>query len=255
MSTDWQSYLDRYHESNAGITEDLLDHSTHPDGIGPYDFLAAQIPAGTERIIDIACGSAPTAARVPAGTEYTGIDRSRGELSIAAANYPNRLFAQADATAIPSADNSADVVVCSMALMLLDPLPTALAEIARVLQAGGKFVAMYPSAGLPRLREIPTILAMCAALRSAPEFPSHLRKGGIESSFAQGGLRLERYVTRRYTIPIESAHDADRLVTGLYLPSVRPERIERARSALAKRARPGRTLPMHITHVTASAAS
>jgi len=255
MGTDWASYLEDYHERNAGITEALLDHSTHPDGRGPYDYLAAQIPVATTSILDVASGSAPTAARIPQTVAYHGFDRSRGELAVAAKNYPGRLFVQADAKAVPFATASADTVICSMALMLLDPLVEAICEITRVLRPGGTFVAMYPSIGLPKLREVPTIIALCAALRSAPEFPSHLRKSGITKTFAEAGLQLDSYVSRRYTIPIESDADAARLVTGLYLPSVPPERIASAQAALAKRAGPATSLPMYITHVSARAES
>lgn len=253
MGTDWKHYLDRYHERNAGITEDLLDHSTHSDGIGPYDFLARQIPASSATILDVACGSAPTARRVGHDVEYIGSDRSRGELSVAATRYPDRLFVQADATAIPVTNSRVDTVVCSMALMLLDPLDVALRQIAGALRPGGSLVAMYPAFGLPRLREIPAVLAMLTALRSAPEFPRHLSKSRVTSAFDRVGLHLDSYATRRYAIPIKAAADADRLVSGLYLPHVPPERIEAARSALARLARRGTSLPMHITHIAATA--
>ncbi|NQU38000.1 MAG: class I SAM-dependent methyltransferase, partial [Actinobacteria bacterium] len=204
-------------------------------------------------VVDVASGSAPTAERLRERVAYCGFDRSLGELAVASRHYPDRLFVQADATAIPFATARADAVICSMALMLLDPLIDAIREIARVLRPGGRFVAMYPSLGLPTLREVPTIIALCAALRSAPEFPSFLRKSGVAKTFADGGLTLTSYVTRRYTVPIETSVDAERLVTGLYLPSVPAGRIASAQSALAKRAGPTTSVPMHITHITATA--
>ena len=65
-------------------------------------------------------------------------------------------------------------------------------------------------------------------------------------------LQQERAEAKRIAT-IKAAADADRLVSGLYLPHVPPERIEAARSALARLARRGTSLPMHITHIAATA--
>jgi SAM-dependent methyltransferase len=61
-------------------------------------------------------------------------------LEVARAKVPRVDFSQADLRAVPLADASVDLVVCSLALTYLAELDSAFAEFARVLRPGGHAV-------------------------------------------------------------------------------------------------------------------
>ena len=54
-----------------------------------------------------------------------------------------------DATSLPLADNSYDVVLCQMGLMFMENQPGALAEMRRVVVPGGRVVVNTPGAIQP----------------------------------------------------------------------------------------------------------
>lgn len=74
--------------------------------------------------------------------QLTGIDLSESELRLAAARLPLAKLAVARAQTLPLANGSADLVVCHMALMLLDNPERMLAECHRALRVGGRFSAV-----------------------------------------------------------------------------------------------------------------
>lgn len=251
MATDWGQYLRSYHQQHAGITEGLLTRAADSRGSSPYDRLMSQLPARPMRILDLACGSGPLSALARPGSQYIGVDRSETELRTAQSRHPGLPLVLADALFLPLADESVDAVVCSMALMLLQPLPSAVAEIARILRPGGRLVAMYPSIGLPRARQLPTVLAILAALRTTPQFPQNLTRHALTRAMNASGMRLAKHLAARYEVPVETPAQADQVINGLYLPGIQLDRLRRARRALAERARPGSTLSLHIAHVVA----
>ena len=73
------------------------------------------------RVLDVACGNGnyyPLFAE-RYGMRYTGCDLSERMLEIASAAYPNATFMRGDATALPFADGSFDMVFCSDLLLHL----------------------------------------------------------------------------------------------------------------------------------------
>ncbi|MGH9268769.1 MAG: class I SAM-dependent methyltransferase [Acidimicrobiales bacterium] len=145
MSTTsaWRDYLESFHAERPGITEAVLSHSRDGDDT-PYEWLAAMLPPrGT--VVDVACGSAPTWT-AERGQCWIGIDVSRAGLTLARRRGATAV-ALADATAQPLPDRCAVVVVCSMALMVVEPLDAALQDIRRILAPGGVLVALLPAGG------------------------------------------------------------------------------------------------------------
>lgn len=61
----WTPYLEAFHTERAGITEEILARCHH-DGIDPYDGAAQPLAGGPGPVLDLACGSAPMADRLPA---------------------------------------------------------------------------------------------------------------------------------------------------------------------------------------------
>jgi ubiquinone/menaquinone biosynthesis C-methylase UbiE len=128
----WRAWHDTWSEATRLLTDRLL--------------AAAHLAPG-QHVLDIACGTgepALTIARVvgPTGS-VVACDPAVGLLATAAerateAGLTNVLIRQADAAALPYADESFDRVTCRLGLMyFLDPVQ-ALAEMRRVLAPDGR---------------------------------------------------------------------------------------------------------------------
>lgn len=102
-----------------------------------------------ERVLEVGCGTGmlwrQNAARIPAGAALTLTDSSRGMLGAArvalASLAPAPRFALADAQRLPFPDRSFDLVLANHMLYHVPDRHRALAELARVLAAGGRLVA------------------------------------------------------------------------------------------------------------------
>lgn len=221
---DWQAYLDDFHAARPGITEDLLALTRDASGAGPYAWLAGAVPVGA-RVLDLACGSAPTGPLAGARS-YLGLDLSLDELRRGAAR--GLRVARADATRLPVADAAVDVVVCSMALQLL-PMAPALAEVRRVLRPGGVFAATVPASRpmttLHALRWARVLLALHA---SGLRFPNDQALEAPGPLLAAHGLRLVSDESRAFELHVDSPDTAARLIDGLYLPGVPARRVAAA---------------------------
>jgi SAM-dependent methyltransferase len=88
------------------------------------------------RLIEIGCGSGyyseVFAHLLPRGIHYTGIDYSAAMVAKASEQYPAAQFAVADATALPYADRSFDIVFNGVSLMHIIDYEKAIREAARV---------------------------------------------------------------------------------------------------------------------------
>ncbi len=102
---------------------------------------AARVAVG-ERVLDVGCGTgvlARTAAdRVTEEGQVTGLDLNEGMLAVARCLRPQLEWLQGDATALPFADSSYDVVMSQFALMYFPERISALKEMLRVLRPGGR---------------------------------------------------------------------------------------------------------------------
>lgn len=95
---------------------------------------ACAIGPGT-RVLDVGCGSGEFLAElVAAGAHAIGVDSSSAMVALAARHGEAR---EADATALPFADDTFDVVTAVTVLHLADDLDAAVREGARVLRPGG----------------------------------------------------------------------------------------------------------------------
>lgn len=121
------------------IWADYLHQTT-----GVLAALAAIAPH--ERVLDLACGSglfaAHTLDRHPQQQLLLGVDLSPAMLALATERCPHAAFVAADATQIPCADASFDVVVCASALHYVDDATGLLRQARRVLRPGGRLVLL-----------------------------------------------------------------------------------------------------------------
>ena len=149
MITNWsglsqsEAYLHAWHSRHADASRVFIE-ARDPDGRSSYERLATLASPGTS-VLDVACGTGALLARVGAGalsTHLVGVDFCQSELRLAQVRLPGVALYAARAQALPLADASFDLVVCHMALMLMDNPERALAESWRVLRRGGTFSAI-----------------------------------------------------------------------------------------------------------------
>ena len=92
-----------------------------------------------DRVLDVACGTGIVARCAAArGADATGVDVNAQMLDVARAADPAVEWIEADATALPLADDAFDVVLCQQGLQFMPDPAAALAEMRRVLAPGGR---------------------------------------------------------------------------------------------------------------------
>jgi len=114
----------------------------------------AALPRRSGLLVDLGCGQGALLERIDG--ERLGIDRSGQDLRALGARSPEVRRVEADLNeALPLGDASADVCVMLDALPYLASPRGFLAEVRRVLRAGGYFVVSVPNA-----RQITRLLAL-----------------------------------------------------------------------------------------------
>lgn len=97
------------------------------------------LPAGDA--LDAACGTGRMAALLaPRGHRVVGVDSSPDMLARARARVPEGDFRPGTLQRLPVADDSVDLVVCSLALTHVRDLGPVMEQFARVLRPGGHLV-------------------------------------------------------------------------------------------------------------------
>lgn len=135
----------------AGSAAQVYERQLVPAIFGPWAprVLDLVAPAAGERVLDAACGTGVVARlaaeRVGSEGRVVGFDLNPGML-VVARSLPVRGapvgWVQATAGRLPFRDGSFEVVCCQLGLQFFPDREAALAEMARVLVAGGRLVAM-----------------------------------------------------------------------------------------------------------------
>jgi SAM-dependent methyltransferase len=143
-------FLRAFHASRPGITALSVDENRDPLGRTSYDLTAAAVPLTALSVLDLACGDGvlllAIARRLEARAELIGVDLSAVDVTLAKgrlADFRAKVLCES-VERLSLAGESIDVVVSHFALMLIRPLESVLAEVARVLRPGGLFVACVP---------------------------------------------------------------------------------------------------------------
>lgn len=101
-----------------------------------------------DRVLDLACGSGPNFERLapacPDGS-VIGLDHSPGMVRSARDRALEEGFAnvdvvRGDAAALPFPDDAFDAALCTLSLSAIPEHTSAIAEVGRVVQSGGRFV-------------------------------------------------------------------------------------------------------------------
>jgi SAM-dependent methyltransferase len=102
--------------------------------------LAAQELSGAQRVLDVGCGDGQVSRlAVKLGAERViGIDPTWNQVRVAA-ERGEALFARAGAGALPFPDGAFDAVVACLVFEHIRDVDDAIAEVARVLEPGGRF--------------------------------------------------------------------------------------------------------------------
>ena len=104
--------------------------------------LAAEHLAGAARVLDVGTGEgqvARLAARLGT-TLVAGVDPTWAQLVAARDRAGGPAYARAGAAALPFADEAFDAVVACLVFEHIETLDAAIAEVARVLRPGGRFL-------------------------------------------------------------------------------------------------------------------
>ena len=115
----------RYHLEELEIAR----NPAHPAHSNP------PIPAGA-RVLDVGCGAGQTLIAAAAGNPAVGVDVDLEALALGRTLTGDVGFARATGEALPFRAGRFDLVICRVALPFMH-VPTALAEMRRVLRPGG----------------------------------------------------------------------------------------------------------------------
>jgi SAM-dependent methyltransferase len=135
----------------AGSAAQVYERQLVPAIFGPWAprLVALAAPAAGERVLDAACGTGVVARlaaeRVGPGGRVVGLDLNPGMLVVASSVPVSGApmgWVQASAGRMPFPDRSSEVVCCQLGLQFFPDRSAALAEMARVLVAGGRLAAM-----------------------------------------------------------------------------------------------------------------
>lgn len=196
---------------------------THASGEDLERLLVVAAPRSDERALDLGCGVGHTLRRVaPLVSFAVGADATlemmqAGRASVVTA--ANAAFAQTDASALPFADATFDLVTCRLAAHHFHDAASAFREVARVLRPGGRFVLVDNYT--PDDPALDTFINELETLRDASHVRNHTVlgwrallegagfRGGSESDVMTTKITTEAWLERSQT-PTDRASEVRR---------------------------------------------
>jgi SAM-dependent methyltransferase len=127
-------------EAHAGWWQEGFTDGADPEYTEQILPMAAAALAGARRVLDVGCGEGQLARLAAArGATVAGVDPTWAQIAVAAERGGGPSYARAGAAALPFRDGAFDAVVACLVFEHIRDADEAIAEVARVLQAGGRF--------------------------------------------------------------------------------------------------------------------
>jgi SAM-dependent methyltransferase len=129
-------------ETHAGWWQDGFSEGADPEYEEQILPLAANLLQGAADVLDIGCGEgqvARLAARIGA-ERVVGIDPTWAQVAVATERGGGPTYARAGAAGLPFANASFDTAVACLVFEHIEAVDEAIAEVARVLRPGGRFL-------------------------------------------------------------------------------------------------------------------
>ena len=128
-------------ETHAGWWIDGFTDGVDPEYTEQILPLAAAELAGSSRILDVGCGDGQLSrlATQQGASLVVGIDPTWNQLTVARERAGGPVYGRSGAAALPFPDETFDAVVACLVFEHIRDVDDAIAEVARVLRAGGRF--------------------------------------------------------------------------------------------------------------------
>ncbi len=129
-------------ETHAGWWQEGFTEGADPEYEEQILPLAAEHLAGARAVLDVGTGEGQVArlARSLGATRVVGIDPTLAQVAEAARRGGGVAYARAGADRLPIATGTVDVVVACLVFEHIEAVDEAIAEVARVLAPGGRFL-------------------------------------------------------------------------------------------------------------------
>lgn len=128
-------------ETHAGWWQDGFTAGVDPEYEEQILPLAAEHLVGAKRVLDVGTGDgqvARLAARL--GAEAVGIDLTWNQITVAVERGEGPAYLRSGAASLPFPDDRFDCVVACLVFEHIEAVDEAIAEVARVLEPGGRFL-------------------------------------------------------------------------------------------------------------------
>lgn len=157
------------------------------------------LPVPGRRTLDLACGEGRLSRVLQASRhQVVGADASPTMVQFAATHPRAAPAVLADATRLPFADGTFDLVVAYMCLHDIDDMPAAIREAARVLEASGRLCVAIPhpinTAGSFEGRDAAAPFVISGSYLDPRPVTMVIDRGGIQLTFHSEHRPLEAYI-------------------------------------------------------------
>ncbi len=133
---------DELWEANAGWWQDGFTAGADPEYVEQIMPMAAEHLGGANEVVDLGTGEGQVARLASAGGagRVIGLDPTVAQLRVAKQRSGGPHYIRAEAAQLPLADASFDAAVACLVFEHIEHADAAIAEVARVLRPGGRFL-------------------------------------------------------------------------------------------------------------------